>query len=90
MGETRANRKLSRPWFGPFRITGVGIIAKWIYGNSTKDVHLQCVTRCPPGFPAGYYWYGGCCSGPGHPPKRVTRFVEEAALINRGDQKSTL
>ena len=53
-----------------------------------KTVHLQCVTRCPSGFPAGYYWYGGCCCGPGHPPKQVTRFVEEAALINGGDQRS--
>ena len=44
--ETGVNRKLSRPWYGPFRITGVedtGVIAKRIYGDSPKDkirVHL--------------------------------------------------
>ena len=58
--ESGPNRKLSRPWYGPFRITSVertGVTAKKrVYGNAVKDpirVHLQRVTRCPPAFPAG-------------------------------------
>ena len=45
--ESGPNRKLSRPWHGPFRITGVektGVTAERVYGNSAKDpirVHLQ-------------------------------------------------
>jgi len=33
------------------------------------------VTRCPPSFPPGHYWYRGCCNGPGRPPKWIDRFV---------------
>ena len=98
--ETGANRKLSRPWYGPFRITrleSTGIIAEQIYGNSPKDqirVHLQRVTKCPPAFPAGYYWYGGRHNGPGRPPKWVDRFVNETVFEggerqdNRGQTSS--
>ena len=77
--ETGANRKLSRPWFGLYRITGIentGVIAEQIYGP-IKDqirVHLQWVTRCPADFPAGHYWY---CNGPGCPPKWIDRFIND-------------
>ena len=30
---------------------------------------------CPPGFPAGWYWYGDRRSGPGRPPKWVDRLL---------------
>ena len=33
------------------------------------------MTRCPPAFPAGHYWYGGHYNGPGRPPKWIDRFV---------------
>ena len=59
--ENGPNRKLSRPWHGPFRITGVEKTGERVYGNSVNDpirVHLQRVTRCPPAFPAECFWYG--------------------------------
>ena len=81
--ESGPNRKLSRPWYGPFRITGVektGVTAERVYGNSAKNqiiVHLQRVTRCPPAFPAGCYWYGDRCNGPGCLPKWIDDFVKD-------------
>ena len=72
--ETGAQRKLSRPWFGPYRVvevTDTGVIAQRVY-TSKKDtiqVHLNRVTRCPPQFPSCHYWYGDRRYGPGRPPK---------------------
>ena len=72
--ETGAQRKLSRPWHGPYRIistTPTGVVAEKVYApqNGTIQVHLSRVSSCPPDFPAGYYWYGNRRSGPGRPPK---------------------
>ena len=93
---------MSRPWYGPFQVIGVeetGVTAERIYCNSMKDqirVHLQRVTRCLPAFPAGCYWYGDRCQGPGHPPKWIDDFVKYDAVSmdsmedhnedHRGDQ----
>ena len=80
--ETGANRKLSRPWFGPYRITGIEntrVIAEQIY-RSIKDqirIHLQRVTRCQADFPAGHYWYGGHRNGLGRPPKWIDRLIND-------------
>ena len=74
--------KIVKPWFGPYRITGIentGVIAEQIYG-SIKDqirVHLQQVTRCPADFSARHYWYGGRHNGPGCPPKWIDRFIND-------------
>ena len=49
--ETGGNRKSSRPWHGPYRITGVektGIVTEQIYGDVPKSnirVHLQRVSK---------------------------------------------
>ena len=73
-------RKLSRPWHGPYRVvqvTKTGVMAQRVY-NSKGDqihVHLHRVTRCPPNFPAGYYWYGERRYGPGRPPKWIDRLI---------------
>ena len=74
--ESGKQRKLSRPWHGPYRVvevTPTGIAAQREY--TAKDdiirVHLNRVTRCPLSFPAGYYWYGDRRCGPGRSPKVV-------------------
>ena len=90
--ESGPNRKLSRPWYGPFRITSVertGVTAKRVYGNAVKDpirVHLQRVTRCPPAFPAGCFWYGDRRNGPGRPPKWIDDFVNANTKIGSDDK----
>ena len=73
--ESGRMRKLSRPWFGPYRITSrddPDVTVTRVY--SPKDpiqVHLTRVAPCPTSLPAGFYWYGAKCKSPDQPPKWV-------------------
>ena len=74
--ETGRLRKLSRLWHGPYRVTSrneTNITAVKVYypRESAIQVHQLRVKPCPPGFPAGFYWYGAKRKGPGHPPRWV-------------------
>ena len=85
--ESGAQRKLSRPWHGPYRVLAVsetGVTASKVYfpDHSPIQVHLSRVTPCPSGFPSGHYWYGDRRSGPGRPPKWIDR------LLDPGDHDS--
>ena len=67
---------MSRPWHGPYRVatsTATGVSATKVYTDDRNpiQVHLHRVTRSPPGFPAGYFWYGSHRKGPGRPPKEL-------------------
>ena len=78
--ETGANRKLSHPWHGPYRIESIsptGVVAVKVYfpQEGSIQVHAQRVTKCPPNFPSGYYWYGNRRKGPGRPPKWLDRMM---------------
>ena len=78
--ESGANRKLSRPWHGPYRVESVsptGVVAVKVYfpQDGSIQVHAHRVTMCPPEFPAGFYWYGSRRRGPGRPPKWVDRMM---------------
>ena len=80
--ETGKERKLSRPWHGPYRVlevTKTGVLAEKVYAPQDKkvQVHLERVTRCPSDFPAGYYWYGPRRQGPGRPPKWLVELQQE-------------
>jgi len=68
--ETGKNRKLSRPWHGPYRVTAVhdpDITVANVYFPQDKHitVHQTRVKFCPCNFPAGFYWYGGKRQGVG-------------------------
>ncbi len=82
--ESGGLRKLSRPWHGPYRVievTPTGITAERVY-TSTRNpirVHLRRVSRCPPNFPAGYFWYGDRRNGLGRLPNWIKNFVEVSA-----------
>ena len=87
--ETGANRKLSRPWHGPYRVTccsKTGVTAVKVYFPDERpiQVHQTRVARCPHGFPAGYYWYGHRRSGPGRPPKWVERLLSDRGASGSG------
>ena len=78
--ESGANRKLSRPWHGPYRIESVsstGVVAVKVYfpQEGSIQVHAQRVTKCPVNFPSGYYWYGNRRKGPGRPPKWLDQLM---------------
>jgi len=75
--ETGRNRKLSHPWQGPYRVlqrNDPDITATKVYfpDDGQIQVHQQCVTKCPPEFIAGYYWYGPKKCSAGKIPQWVT------------------
>ena len=62
--ESGKNRKLSRPWHGPYRVTSVknpDVSVVKVYFPQEKQImiHQSRVKQCPVNFPAGFYWYGG-------------------------------
>ena len=62
--ETSRDRKIARPWHGPYRVTAVdlpNVSAKPIYASDSSaiTVHLDRVRLLPPAFPPGWYYYGG-------------------------------
>ena len=61
--EIGKQRKLSKPWYGPYHVTGMtdtGVTAVKVYSpqDGAISVHASCVSRCPLSFPARSYWYG--------------------------------
>ena len=74
--ESGRQRKLSRPWLGPYRIISrdyPDLTVQKVYfpNDGSIQIHQSRVTRCPLKFPASYYWYGNKRKGPGRPPKWV-------------------
>ena len=45
--------------------------------HNKLHVHQSRVCPCPPGFLAGYYWYGTKRKGPGRPPRWVEKLLTE-------------
>ena len=79
-------RKLCRPWHGPYRVTDrtdpdVTCVKVYHPQEDTICVHQSRVCRCPDGFPAGYYWYGGRRKGPGRPPKWVELLLQSGSSL---------
>ena len=72
--ESGKDRKLSRPWHGPYRVLmcdSPNIVACKVYfpEDGQLQVHQMRTTLCPPGFHNGFYWYGKNQASPGHYPK---------------------
>ena len=85
--ETCSQRKLSRPWYRPYRITELsdtGVTAVKVYSpqDGAIQVHASRVSRCPPSFPAGSYWYGNRRHGRGRPPKWVEKLLSDGTEEN--------
>ena len=95
--EQGKNRKLSRPWHGPYRVTSirdpdVSVAKVYFPQDSVIQVHQSRVKSCPPDFPAGFYWYGGKRRGPGRPPKWVSALLnqeESEPKNNIGEEKDS-
>ena len=74
--ETGKQRKLSRPWHGPYRVitvndTNLTAVKVQFPREDAIKVHTDRAKPCPEEFIAGYYWYGNTRKGPGWPPKWV-------------------
>ena len=79
--ESGPQRKLSRPWHGPFRISSISdpdVLLTKVYFPQDCDIHVHQsrVKACPPQFPAGFFWYGGRRRGPGRPPRWVSEMLD--------------
>ena len=71
--ETGRNRKLSQPWYGPYRVISfdeTNVTMEKVYRTQDNSIyiHRSRVTLYPTGLPPGYYWYGRKHSCPGNPP----------------------
>ena len=83
--ESGRNRKLSKPWHGPYRIlycnkTNVTAVKVYFPEEKQIQVHQNRVKPCPDCFPAGYYWYGSKRVGPGRPPKWVDHVLTDTSV----------
>lgn len=95
--ETGKQRKLSRSWHGPYRIThlddpDVTIVKVFFPAEGPIQVHQSrvCwhrsrVCRCPDQLPAGFYWYGGKRKNSGKTPKWL-KILLAPSKSNNGDQ----
>ena len=85
--ESGHNRKLSRPWHGPYRIlycneTNVTAVKVYFPEEKQIQVHQNRVKPCPDCFPAGYYWYGSKRVGPGRPPEWVDHVLTDTSVTS--------
>ena len=82
--EQGKQRKLSRPWHGPYRITSrddpdVSVVKSYFPEEGAIRIHQKRVCHCPPGFPPGYYWYGANRHSEGNLP--VERLANDAVAV---------
>ena len=61
--ESGRQRKLSRPWHGPYRVVACNdpdltVVKVYFPEDGSIQIHQSRVSVCPSGFPAGFYWYG--------------------------------
>ena len=92
--ETGRNRKLSKPWHGPYRVTSrrdPNFTCTKVYFPQHPEIkiHQSRVCLCPPGFPAGYFWYGGGRMGPGRPPKWVDKLLSTGPTTHKAPAESS-
>ena len=94
--ESGKQRKLSRPWHGPYRImkltdTDVTAIKIYFPEDGTIKVHQSRVSPCPLQFPAGCYWYGESHKCASLPKWAASLFQEQTQKSDTTttDQKSS-
>ena len=94
--ESGKNRKLSRPWHGPYRVVDCkepDLTVTKVYRpqDNQIQIHQERVTPWPSDIASGYYWYGRQNHSPGRPPKWIeglgdTTVTEEA---DEGEENDT-
>ena len=93
--EVGKNRKLSRPWHGPYRVIekkdpDITLCKVYFPEEKSIQVHQTRIQPCPMNFPAGYYWYGSGRAGPGRPPKWLDHLIatDEPTISQDDDEGS--
>ena len=79
--ESGKQRKLSKPWHGPYRIiqkteSDVTTVPVHFPESGSIQVHISRVSPCPLKWPVGFYWYGGNRLSRGKVPSWVDRLLE--------------
>lgn len=87
--ETGKKRKLSRPWYGPFRVIAqrdpdLTVSKVYFPEDPSLQVHKLRVCRSPDMLPAGFYWYGARCWSPGRTPSWLQRML---TMSSSGDHE---
>ena len=80
--ETGKQRKLSRPWRGPFRITqrndpDVTVVKVYYSEKGPLQIHLSRVCPSPLKLLVGFYWYGGNRKSAGRIPQWVKKLFQD-------------
>ena len=78
------NRKMSRPWRGPFRVLerrDPNLILRSVYFPEEPSmlVHQLRVCPCPDHLPAGLFWYGSRRRSPGRTPAWLDRCLNSSS-----------
>jgi len=78
--EQGKQRKLSRPWHGPYRITqrndpDVTAVKVYFPDETPLQVHQTQVCPAPSQLPTSFYWYGGAHKSAGKVPKWLNRLL---------------
>ena len=88
--EAGKQRKLSRPWHGPYRIAelndpDVTVVKVYFTEEGPLQVYQLHVCQCPPGLLVGFYWYGGTRKSSGQMPQWVEKMVEQGPCSSSHD-----
>ena len=80
--ESGKQRKLSRPWHSPYRVTqrddpDITVVKVHFPEEGAIQVHQSRVCSCPSKLPAGFYWYGGQRKSPGRLPPWLAKLLSE-------------
>ena len=86
--ETGRNRKLSRPWYGPFRIIGKqdpNLTVRKVYFPEDPELTIHQLRVCPSPsmLPAGFYWYGAKRRSQGRTPTWLQRMLNATAATDQ-------
>ena len=88
--ETGKIRKMSRPWYGPFRVVArqdpnLRVSKVYFQEDPSMLVHQLRVCPSPDQLPAGFFWYGARRRSPGRIPNWLQRWLNQAAGHERPD-----
>ena len=86
--ETGRNRKLSRPWYGPFRIIckqDPNLTVRKVYFPEDPELTIHQLRVCPSPsmLPAGFYWYGAKRRSRGRTPTWLQRMLNATAAADQ-------
>ena len=86
--ESGKNRKLSRPWHGPYHVCDCptpDAVASKVYFPDKESIRVHQIrtVQCPLNLPNGYYWYGRNQAS----PQKYPRWVEELTPVLPGDAR---